>query len=154
MEYILSLYPFVEISILGDFNVHHQLWLSSSFTDHLGKLAFNFAILHELQQLVQHSTHIPDHRDTLNISTFSLSLILLLILLPYLLHWVSLITFLYSYPYLALFPPIPPQNPPKPEMPLAFCFCQLGATREGIMLIFSGIITVSMLEIHFLVMSA
>ncbi|MPC08430.1 hypothetical protein E2C01_001017 [Portunus trituberculatus] len=29
VEHILSLYPFVEIFILGDFNVHHQLWVSS-----------------------------------------------------------------------------------------------------------------------------
>ncbi|MPC37136.1 hypothetical protein E2C01_030610 [Portunus trituberculatus] len=43
-----------EISILGDFNVHYQLWLSSPFTDHPGEIAFNFAILHDLEQLVQH----------------------------------------------------------------------------------------------------
>ncbi|MPC41655.1 hypothetical protein E2C01_035255 [Portunus trituberculatus] len=29
-----------------------QLWFSSPFTDHPGKLAFNFAILHDLEQLV------------------------------------------------------------------------------------------------------
>ncbi|MPC11168.1 hypothetical protein E2C01_003826 [Portunus trituberculatus] len=44
MEHILSFYPFTEISILRDFNVHHQLWLSSPFTDHHGELAFNSAI--------------------------------------------------------------------------------------------------------------
>ncbi|MPC45326.1 hypothetical protein E2C01_039022 [Portunus trituberculatus] len=49
-----------EISILGDFNVHHQLWLSSHFSDHPSELAFNFAILHDLEQLVQHPTCIPD----------------------------------------------------------------------------------------------
>ncbi|MPC24674.1 hypothetical protein E2C01_017761 [Portunus trituberculatus] len=57
---ILSLYPFVDISIIGDFNVHHQLWLSFPFTDHPGELAFNSAILHDLEQLVQHPTRIPD----------------------------------------------------------------------------------------------
>ncbi|KAK8400926.1 hypothetical protein O3P69_002597 [Scylla paramamosain] len=57
-----------EISILGDFNVHHQLWLSSPFTDHPGELAYNFAILHDLGQLVQHPTRIPDRLgDTSNI---------------------------------------------------------------------------------------
>ncbi|MPC59034.1 hypothetical protein E2C01_053049 [Portunus trituberculatus] len=61
LEHILSLYAFAEISILGDFNVHHQLLLSSPFTDHPGELVFNFAILHDLEQLVQHPTHIPDH---------------------------------------------------------------------------------------------
>ena len=28
VEYILSHFPYAEISILGEFNVHHQLWLS------------------------------------------------------------------------------------------------------------------------------
>ncbi|MPD00574.1 hypothetical protein E2C01_096055 [Portunus trituberculatus] len=60
VEHILSLYHFVEISILGDFNVNHQLWLSSPFTDHPRELAFNFAILHDIEQLVQHPTRIPD----------------------------------------------------------------------------------------------
>ena len=49
---ILFLYLFEEISILGNFNVHSQLWLSSPFTDHLGELSFTFAILHDLEQLV------------------------------------------------------------------------------------------------------
>ncbi|MPC18602.1 hypothetical protein E2C01_011490 [Portunus trituberculatus] len=50
----------LQISILGDFNVHHQLCLSSPSPDHLGELAFNFAILHDLEQLMQHHTRIPD----------------------------------------------------------------------------------------------
>ncbi|MPC19328.1 hypothetical protein E2C01_012242 [Portunus trituberculatus] len=54
------LYPFMEISIHGDFNVNHQLWFPSPFTDHPDELAFNFAILHDLEQLVQHPTRIPD----------------------------------------------------------------------------------------------
>ncbi|KAK8395869.1 hypothetical protein O3P69_005762 [Scylla paramamosain] len=68
VEHILTLFPFAEISILGDFNVHHQLWLSSPFTDHPGELAYNFAILHDLEQLVQYPTRIPDRLgDTPNI---------------------------------------------------------------------------------------
>ncbi|MPC08427.1 hypothetical protein E2C01_001016 [Portunus trituberculatus] len=59
-----------KISILGDFNVHHQLWLSPSLTDHLGELAFNFTILHDLEQLVQHPTHIPDHLGDTPIDLF------------------------------------------------------------------------------------
>ena len=43
VEYIVSHSPNAEISILGDFNVHHQLWLSSSFTDQSGEQSFNFA---------------------------------------------------------------------------------------------------------------
>ena len=68
MEHTPTLFPFEEISILGDFNVHHQVWLSSPFTDHPGELAYNFAILHELEQLVQHLTRIHDRLgDTSNI---------------------------------------------------------------------------------------
>ena len=58
--YILSHFPYAEISILRDFNVHHQLWLSSSFTDQSGEQAFNFAILHDLEQWVQFPSCIPD----------------------------------------------------------------------------------------------
>ncbi|MPC73236.1 hypothetical protein E2C01_067558 [Portunus trituberculatus] len=54
VEHILS-YPFADISILGDFNVHHQLWLSPPFTDY-----FNFTIIHGLEQLVQPLTHFSD----------------------------------------------------------------------------------------------
>ena len=68
VEHILNHSPSAEISILGDFNVHHQLWLSSSFTDDPGEQAYNFAILNGLEQLVQHPTRIPDRLgDTPNI---------------------------------------------------------------------------------------
>ncbi|MPC32381.1 hypothetical protein E2C01_025691 [Portunus trituberculatus] len=68
MEHILSLYPFTKISTHGDFNVHHKLWLFSPFTDHPGELAFNFAILYDLEELVQHTTRIHDRLgDTSNI---------------------------------------------------------------------------------------
>ena len=52
LGHTLSLYPLAEISIIGDLNVHHQLWLSSPFTEHPGEPYFNFAILHDLEQLV------------------------------------------------------------------------------------------------------
>ncbi|MPC42994.1 hypothetical protein E2C01_036629 [Portunus trituberculatus] len=74
VEHFLSLYPFAEISILGDFNVYHQLWLSSPFTDLPSELAFSFAILHYLEQLVQHSTLIHDRvGDMLDILDFFLT---------------------------------------------------------------------------------
>ena len=63
MEHILTNFPFAETSILGDFNVHNQLWLSSSVNDQSGEQAFNFAIRHDLKQLVQHHTYIPDRSD-------------------------------------------------------------------------------------------
>src|SRR6201990_1813685 len=40
IEHILSSSPFSEIIILGDFNVHHRQWLSSSSQDPAGELAF------------------------------------------------------------------------------------------------------------------
>ena len=49
VEHILTNFPYAEISILGDFNVHHQLWLSSCFTDQPGEQPFNFAIIHDLE---------------------------------------------------------------------------------------------------------
>ena len=68
MEYILSHFPYAEIFILRDFNVHHQLWLSSSFPDQAGEQAFNLATLHELEQLLKFPTPIPDRLgDTPNI---------------------------------------------------------------------------------------
>ena len=68
VECILSHFSYAEISILGDFNVHHQVCLSFSFTDQPGEQTFNFAILHDLEQIVQFSTRIPDRLgDTLNI---------------------------------------------------------------------------------------
>ena len=50
----------MQISFLGNFNVHQQLWLSSLFIDDPSKLAVNFAILHNFEQLVQHPTCIPN----------------------------------------------------------------------------------------------
>ncbi|MPC77334.1 hypothetical protein E2C01_071786 [Portunus trituberculatus] len=79
-----------------DFNVHHQLWLSSPSTDQPGELAFNFAILHDLEQLVQHPTCIPDRLgDTPNILDLFLT-----------------------------------SRSPKVEVPLVFCFCQMGKPEE------------------------
>ena len=68
MENIQSHFPYAEVSILADFNVHHQLWLSSYFTDQPGEQTFNFIIPYDLDQLVQFSTRIPDRLgDTPNI---------------------------------------------------------------------------------------
>ncbi|KAL7640504.1 UNVERIFIED_CONTAM: hypothetical protein RMT77_008779 [Armadillidium vulgare] len=60
IEHILSSSPFSEIIILGDFNVHHRQWLSSSSHDPAGELAFNFSIQNNLEQLVHLPSRIPD----------------------------------------------------------------------------------------------
>ncbi|MPC22044.1 hypothetical protein E2C01_015050 [Portunus trituberculatus] len=96
VELILSLYLSVEISILGNFNVHHQLWLSSSFTDHPGELAFNFAILHG------DTPNILDLFLTSNPSAYAVILFSLLSSFDH-----NLISV--SYPI----SPIPPQDLPK-----------------------------------------
>jgi hypothetical protein len=60
IKHILSHSPFSEIIILGDFNVHHRHWLSSSSHDLAGELPFDFSIHNNLEQLVQLPTRIPD----------------------------------------------------------------------------------------------
>ncbi|MPC33958.1 hypothetical protein E2C01_027329 [Portunus trituberculatus] len=119
-----------ETSILGDFNVHHQLWLSSPFTDHPGELPFNFAILHHLEQLVQHPTRILDRlRDMPNILDLFLSLnpsaSASASTYAYLLHWAFLITILFLYLVLFLQSLL---RIPKAEVPLAFLPLPVGET--------------------------
>ena len=60
IEHILSTHPFAEITILGDFNVHHRQWFSSNSTDTPGELAFNFSICNDIEQMVQTPTRLPD----------------------------------------------------------------------------------------------
>ncbi|MPC57876.1 hypothetical protein E2C01_051866 [Portunus trituberculatus] len=79
-----------------------QLWLSSSFIGHPGKLAFNFAILHDLEQLVQHPTRVPDQLgDTPNILNLFLTSNPSAYAVTHLLCWAPPITT--SYLYLILF---------------------------------------------------
>ena len=67
-EALLISHPNAEILYLGDFNVHHVEWLHSPNTDVGGREAFNFSISHDLEQIIQHPTRIPDrHGDTPNI---------------------------------------------------------------------------------------
>ena len=64
VEHILPLFPFAEISILGDFEV----WVFLSFHQPSCVGSLLLPILHDLVQLVQLYTCIPDHLgDTLNI---------------------------------------------------------------------------------------
>lgn len=53
-------YPQAELVILGDFNAHHEPWLGSSKTDHAGRTAHAFALMHNLTQLVTQPTRMPD----------------------------------------------------------------------------------------------
>ena len=57
----LHMYPSANLSVFGDFNVHHKGWLTHSrSTDQLGISAFNFSLCHDLTQIVASPTRIPD----------------------------------------------------------------------------------------------
>ncbi|MPC60115.1 hypothetical protein E2C01_054152 [Portunus trituberculatus] len=107
----------------GNFNVHHQMWLSSPFTDHPGEIAFNFAVLHDLEQLVQHPTRISDRLvDTPNI------LVLFLTFNPSA-YAVTLSSPLGSFDHSlisASFPisPVTPHDPPKRRCLWRFAFAR------------------------------
>ncbi|MPC59458.1 hypothetical protein E2C01_053477 [Portunus trituberculatus] len=133
----------MEISILGDFTTHHQLWLSSPFTDH----PVNFAAIHDLEQLLQHATRIPDCLgDTPNI------LDLFLTSNPSA-YAVTLSSPLGSSNHNLIsvscpISPIPPQDPPKQR-----CLWCFASTNWGDLL-FPGMITVSVSETHLCVLNA
>ncbi|MPC58382.1 hypothetical protein E2C01_052386 [Portunus trituberculatus] len=131
VEYILSLYPFAEISILRDFNVHRQLWLSSLFTNHSGELAFNFAILFDLEQLVQHPTCVPDRLgDTLRI------LDLFLTSNPFCLCYYPIFSVglrrSHSHFCILSYFSNPSSGSHKAKVPLVFCLCQLVGPEEAL----------------------
>ncbi|MPC22783.1 hypothetical protein E2C01_015809 [Portunus trituberculatus] len=151
VEHILSLYPFAEISILRDFNVRHQLWLSSPCTDHPGELAFNLAIFYDLEQLVQHPIHIPDRLgDMPNILdlylTFNPSPYAFALSFPLGSSNQNLIFLFFSIS------PIPSQSPPKRRC--LWHFASASWAGGGIMLIFPGMITVPVSESQFCVLNA
>lgn len=58
MEDIPTHFPFAEIPIVEDFNVHQLHWLSFSFTDQGNEEAYKFALINNLEQTVQHPTRI------------------------------------------------------------------------------------------------
>ena len=62
-ESLQTSHPHAEILYVGDFNVHHTEWLSSSYTDRGGTKALEFSILHGLDQLIQQPTRVPDRHD-------------------------------------------------------------------------------------------
>lgn len=75
VEIILSFFSYSDISILRDCNLNQCLWLFSNFTDSPGEQDFNFAILNDLDQIVQHSTrilyHPENHPNILNVCLIS-----------------------------------------------------------------------------------
>ncbi|MEL7065004.1 MAG: endonuclease/exonuclease/phosphatase family protein, partial [Bacteroidota bacterium] len=62
-ESLQTSHPNAEILYIGDFNVHHTEWLSSTHNDAGGREAYHFSLLHDLEQIIQHPTRIPDRHD-------------------------------------------------------------------------------------------
>ena len=61
IDEVLSINPFANVFVFGDFNVHHKDWLTySGGTDRSGELCYNFSISNNLTQIVNFSTRIPD----------------------------------------------------------------------------------------------
>ena len=61
IDEVLSINPFANVFVFGDFNVHHKDWLTySGGTDRPGELCYNFSISNDLTQIVNFPTRIPD----------------------------------------------------------------------------------------------
>ncbi|MPC32898.1 hypothetical protein E2C01_026232 [Portunus trituberculatus] len=99
------------------------------FTDCPGELAFNFAILHDLEQLVRYPTRIPnrlgDTPDILSLFlTSNSSAYAVTLSSPFCSFDHNLISV--SFPI----SPVPAQNFPRLEVLLVFCLCQFGEPEE------------------------
>ena len=58
---VLSINPSANVFVFGDFNAHHNDWLTySGGTDRPGELCYNFSISNNLTQIVNFPTQIPD----------------------------------------------------------------------------------------------
>ena len=126
------------------FNVHHQFCLSSALTDHPGEQAFNSAILHDLEQLMQISTRILTDLEINPIHlVFSLPLTLLLMLICTL----SQICILY---YLS----IPSSVSFKVKIPLPFYQARFREPKVVLCWFSPGMITVSVSDTHLYVLNA
>ena len=62
-ESLLSSHPHAEVLFIGDFNVHNTEWLGSTTTDLGGIEAHSFSVINEMEQLIKHTTRVPDRHD-------------------------------------------------------------------------------------------
>ena len=61
IDKVLSINPYANIFVFGDFNVHHKDWLTYfGGTDTSGDFCYNFSISNDLTQMVNFPTRIPD----------------------------------------------------------------------------------------------
>ena len=62
IDEVLSINPSANVILFGNFNIHHEDWLTySSGTDRSGELSYNFSISNDLTQMVNFPTRIPDY---------------------------------------------------------------------------------------------
>ena len=60
IDEILSINPSAHVFVFGDFNIHHNNWVTySGGTDQPGELCYNFSIPNDLTQIVNFPTWIP-----------------------------------------------------------------------------------------------
>ena len=61
IDEVISINPSANVFVFGDFNIHHNDWLTySGGTDRPGELYYNFSISNDLTQMVNFPTWIPD----------------------------------------------------------------------------------------------
>ena len=61
IDEVFSINPSTKVFVFGDFNIHHNDWLTySGRIDRPSKLCFNFSISNDLTQRVNFPTWIPD----------------------------------------------------------------------------------------------
>ena len=61
IDEVLSINPFANVFVFGNFNIHHKDWLTySGGTDRPGELCYNFSTSNDLTQMVNFPTRIPD----------------------------------------------------------------------------------------------
>ena len=86
IDELLLINPSANVFVFGDFNVHHEDWLTySGGTDRPGELCYNFSITSDLTQMVNFPTEIPD-RDSHSPALLDLFLLTLV----FVLQWLSL----------------------------------------------------------------
>ena len=70
---LLSINPFANVFIFGDFNVHHKDWLTySGGTNRPGELGYNFSFSNDLIQMVNHRWFVTV--ESLIVTTFTVLL--------------------------------------------------------------------------------
>ena len=60
IDSIMVDYPYANIHVCGDFNVHHKEWLCSNHTSEEGKQCHEFSTIYGLTQIVKGPTRVPD----------------------------------------------------------------------------------------------